>query len=221
MLFAAGFGRRMAPLTETLPKPLIPVAGRPLIDHALAVARAAGVERIVVNAHYLAEMLAAHLAGSDVTLIREEVLLETGGGLRNALPALGSDPVLTMNSDALWQGKNPLQSLLSRWNLSRMEALLLLAPKARAVGHAGAGDFSIDADGRLSRGGDLIYTGAQMIRTDRLAAVPEAAFSLNRIWDTMISAGGLYGVMHPGFWSDVGRPEGIALAEAMLDAADV
>ncbi|MCR8724490.1 nucleotidyltransferase family protein [Frigidibacter sp. ROC022] len=221
MLFAAGLGRRMAPLTDTRPKPLIPVAGRPLIDHALALARDVGIGRVVVNTHYLAEMLAAHLADSGATLIHEPVLLETGGGLRNAVPLLGDGPVLTLNSDALWQGKNPLQSLISAWEPARMEALLLLCPKDRAVGHPGKGDFSIDAEGRLSRGGDLIYTGAQMTRTDRLSSVPDAAFSLNRVWDMMMESGSLYGTLHPGRWSDVGRPEGIALAEAMLEAADV
>ncbi len=218
MLFAAGLGRRMAPLTDHLPKPLIPVAGRALIDHALDLAREAGIDRIVVNSHYLPDMLAAHLAPRGITPVYEPELLETGGGLKNALPLLGSEVVLTLNSDAVWTGENPLQSLLSAWDPDRMQALLLLADPCRALGHVG-GDFLIGADGRLTRGPGPIYAGAQILHTARLAAEPAAVFSMNRIWDAMIADDGLFGVVHPGRWCDVGRPEGIALAEGML--ADV
>jgi len=214
MIFAAGLGRRMAPLTDRLPKPLIPVAGRPLIDHAISLLRDAGIERIVVNTHYLAPLLEAHLAGTGVETIHEPELLETGGGLRNALPLLGPGPVLTLNSDAVWRGENPVKALLRHWEPERMEALVSVSD--RVLGHAGAGDFLADEAGRLRRGPGLIYLGAQILNPARLADVAEPVFSLNRVWDGMIADGGLYGLRYDGDWCDVGRPASIPLAEAML-----
>lgn len=220
MLFAAGFGTRMAPLTDSLPKPLIPVAGLPLIDHALRLT--GGFRRRVVNLHYKADMLARHLAGKDVHLSREEGdILDTGGGLRHALPLLGAGPVATLNTDAVWTGANPFDTLHAAWNPDTMDALLLTVPVARALGRDGAGDFTIGADGRLNRGGDQVYTGAQIIRTDRLHAMPGGAFSLNLLWNDMAVAGRLFGAVHPGGWCDVGHPGGIAVAEDMLHRADV
>lgn len=223
MLFAAGFGTRMGALTATRPKPLIPVAGRPLIDHALALAEAAGVGRVVVNLHYLPNQIAAHLAGRPgVILSPEPEILETGGGLRAALPALGPGPVFTLNSDAVWTGANPLAQLRAAWDPAQMDALLLLVPPGRARGHAGGGDFLLDAGGRILRGSGAIYSGAQILKTWNLAAIPDRVFSLNRVWDSMIAGGRAYGVVHSGGWCDVGRPENIATAEAMLRSdADV
>jgi MurNAc alpha-1-phosphate uridylyltransferase len=216
MLFAAGFGTRLGALTRDRPKPLVEVAGRPLIDHALALAD--GVPRKVVNAHYLAPRLIAHLAGRrDVRISEErERLLDTGGGLRHALPLLGEGPVFTLNTDAVWTGPNPLATLAAAWEPARMEGLLLLVPPERALGHAGAGDFRPGSDGRLERGPGAVYTGAQIVATGGLAEMPEGPFSLNLLWDAIARRGGLFGVLHPGGWCDVGRPEGIALAEAML-----
>lgn len=220
MLFAAGFGTRMRPLTDTRPKPLIPVAGKPLIDHALALAEGAGLRRIVANAHYLSEQVEAHLAplGVPVSVERPEIL-DTGGGLRAALPRLSDGPVLTLNTDAVWTGPNPLITLRQTWDPTRMEALLLLVPPDRATGRAGPGDFTLHPDGGLTRGGDMVYVGAQALVTDDLANVPQPAFSLNLLWDRIAARGRLFGVLHPGGWCDVGRPEGIALAEDMLRAA--
>lgn len=216
MIFAAGFGTRMGALTRDRPKPLIPVAGRPLIDHALALAKAAA-PRIVVNTHYRAGMIADHLAGSAVALSPEpDAILDTGGGLRAALPLLGSDPVFTLNPDAVWQGENPLLALAAAWDGARMEGLLLLLDHDRAIGHAGPGDFLTDAQGRLTRGPGRIYSGAQIIRTDDLSAIAEPAFSLNLLWDRMIARGTLHGLGYCGQWCDVGRPECIPLAEALL-----
>jgi MurNAc alpha-1-phosphate uridylyltransferase len=217
MLFAAGFGTRMGALTAERPKPLLPVAGRPLIDHALDVVAEAGLGPVVVNLHYRADMLARHLQGRDVALSWERgQILETGGGLRQALPLLGPGPVFTLNSDAIWTGENPLSRLRAAWQPDRMEALLLLAPTA-----PGAGDFRMDGDGRLSRGAggeDFRYLGAQILCTDRLAAIAEPVFSLNRIWDLMIAQGAARGIVHRGGWCDVGHPEGIAAAERLLEA---
>lgn len=221
MLFAAGRGTRMGALTETRPKPLIEVAGRPLIDHALALADAAGTRPIVVNLHYLGDQIARHLVARPIALSRETVLLETGGGLRQALPKLGAGPVMTLNADAVWTGANPLQQLAAAWDGDRMDALLLLAPRAQTHGHSGRGDFRLDSEGRIHRAGGAeapVYLGAQILRTEGLAEFGEEVFSLNRLWDHLIARGRAFGLIHKGGWCDVGRPEGITEAEAMLKA---
>lgn len=217
MIFAAGKGTRMAPLTDTRPKPLITVAGRNLLDRALDMGRAAGAGPVVVNTHYLGQQIKDHLAGSDIAISDEsELLLETGGGLRKALPLLGEGPVMTLNPDVIWNGPNPLSALRAAWDDRRMDALLMLVAHDRARGRVGPGDFSLDADGRISRKGDFVYAGCQIIRTERLAEIGDEIFSLNRLWDLMIAEGRAYGIAHPGGWCDLGRPETIALAEAML-----
>lgn len=218
MIFAAGLGTRMRPLTDSLPKPLIPVAGRTLLDRALDLGRDAGAGPVVVNTHYLGHQIAAHLADRDVAISDEPgTILDTGGGLRQALPLLGQGPVMTLNPDVVWTGPNPLAALNAAWR-DEMEALLMLVPLDRATGRQGAGDFSLDAAGRISRRGDFVYGGAQIIRPDRLARIPDAAFSLNRLWDLLIAEGRAFGIAHPGGWCDVGYPQAIPLAEAMLDA---
>lgn len=217
MLFAAGKGTRMAPLTDTTPKPLIPVSGQPLLDRALDLARAGGARRIVVNIHHLGDQIARHLSGSEVMVSDEtDLLLDTGGGLRRALPLLGPGPVLTLNPDAVWTGPNPVAALRAAWDGGRMDALLMLVPLDRARGRIGGGDFTLDGDGRISRGGDLVYTGCQIIRTEGLAAIPEQVFSLNLLWDRLLAQGRVFGMVHKGDWCDVGRPDCIPLAEAML-----
>jgi len=218
MIFAAGFGTRMGDLTRKRPKPLIPVAGRALLDHALDVTNGAGLGRVVVNAHYHAEQIVAHLAPRDdvsVSLEQPDVL-DTGGGLRQALPMLGATPVFTLNSDAVWTGSNPLAQLARAWDPARMDALLLLVPPARAKGHLGAGDFVIAPDGQLSRGAGWVYSGAQIIATDGIDAVAQPAFSLNLLWTEMAAKGRLFGIEHDGGWCDVGHPDGIKLAETLL-----
>lgn len=220
MVFAAGFGTRMGALTAQRPKPLIPVAGLPLIDHALRLADQAGAGPVVVNTHYLADQIANHLSGRPVAISHEaEQILETGGGLRKALPLLGQGPVMTLNSDAVWTGQNPLRQLIAHWDDARMDALLLLLPAENALGHSGKGDFLIDAEGRLTRANGkpgLVYSGAQILRTDRLQSIDKEVFSLNVLWDQMIANGRAFGLVHQGGWCDVGRPEGIAEAEALL-----
>jgi N-acetyl-alpha-D-muramate 1-phosphate uridylyltransferase len=220
MLFAAGFGTRMGALAQDRPKPLISVAGRPLIDHALDQAEAAAIKRSVVNLHYRGAQIAAYLEGRGILFSWEnDVILETGGGLRAALPLLGAGPVFTLNTDAVWTGKNPLVQLRAAWNGTQMDALLLLLPATSARGTAARGDFRLSADGRISRGAggeDQLYLGAQIIRTDLLVDFPARAFSLNRVWDLMMERGRAYGIVHQGGWCDVGTPAGIAEAEALL-----
>lgn len=223
MLFAAGRGTRMAPLTDRMPKPMIPVAGEPLLDRALRLARDGGARRIVVNTHHLGAQIADHLHGQPGITLSDEsaALLETGGGLRKALPLLGPGPVLTLNPDAVWTGPNPVAALRAAWlgfADRGAEALLMLVPADRATGHRGTGDFALDAGGRITRGGPFVYGGTQIITTEGLAGIEAEAFSLNLLWDAMIARGTAFGLTHPGGWADVGRPDCIPLAEALLAA---
>jgi len=222
LMFAAGFGTRMKHLTKDQPKPMIPVAGRPLIDHTLDLVRGAGCRPVAANLHYKPQVLQNHLADRDVICIVEHPqILETGGGLRGALPHLGAGPVITLNTDAIWAGPNPLPLLIDAWNPDGMDALLMTVPLAHAKGHSGQGDFARDAAGRLTRGPGAVYGGVQIIKTDALAHVTEDAFSLNVLWDKMLAQGRVFGLTYPGKWCDVGHPDGITLAEQMLDAPDV
>ncbi len=221
MLFAAGFGTRMGALTRLRPKPLIEVAGKPLIDHALDLARKAAPDRIVANLHYRADQLARHLAPRGVALSHERPdILDTGGGLRAALPLLGAGPVFTMNTDVIWAGPNPLLLLAQTWDPGRMDALLMCVPAGRATGHSGPGDFAADPHGRIRRGPGLVYGGVQVVKPGGLLDFPQAAFSINLLWDRMQAEGRLFALVYPGRWCDVGHPEGIALAEAMLAGGD-
>ncbi|MEY8881370.1 nucleotidyltransferase family protein [Donghicola sp. XS_ASV15] len=218
MLFAAGFGTRMGELTKVRPKPLVSVADRPLLDHAIDLVQEASAPRIVVNTHYLGDQIAAHLGGSGITISHETPnILDTGGGLRNALPLLRSETVFTMNTDAVWSGPNPLAVLQSAWDADKMDALLLCLPKENALGHKGQGDFVSNGDNPAQRGPGLIYSGAQIIKTGGLFDVPEDTFSLNVLWTRMIEAKRLYIISYDGHWCDVGHPGGITMAEEMLE----
>jgi len=229
MILAAGLGTRMRPLTDTCPKPLLPVAGRPMIDLALDHAVAAGVRRAVVNLHHLGDMIRAHLAGR----VRPEILfsdeqpqvLETGGGIVQALPLLGAAPFYVVNSDAIWGGPNPLDALAGAWEPARMDALLLLVPRARARGYTRPGDFFLAAEGGAPqrRGAadhaPLVYTGAQIIVPGAFDGAPERPFSVNLTWNALMARGRLRAVTYPGWWVDVGAPAGFAEAEAALREA--
>jgi N-acetyl-alpha-D-muramate 1-phosphate uridylyltransferase len=226
MLFAAGLGTRMGDLVADRPKPLLQVGGRPLIDRALDLADQAGITQTVVNLHYLSEQIAAHLAHrKDIALSWERgQILETGGGLRAALPLLGKDPVYTLNPDVVWVGPNPLIQLHNAWDGRTMDGLLLLLPVLSVKGRDGRADFQLGPDGRIARAGSTgqhLYLGAQIIRTEGLAKIPDTVFSLNRLWDQMIADRRAYGLIYPGDWCDVGTPQGLADATAMLVRADV
>lgn len=216
-MFAAGFGSRMKELTHDKPKPMIHVAGMPLIDHALALLDGTEVTRIVANLHYKPDILRIHLEAKGVLTIEETPdILETGGGLRNALSLLGPAPVFTLNTDAIWKGPNPVEMLAQAWDPAKMDGLLIGVPVAQAKGHSGTGDFTISQGGTLTRGPGVIYGGVQIIKTEMLAEIPERAFSLNLLWDKMLAQGRLLGLPYPGHWCDVGHPDGITLAERML-----
>lgn len=217
LLFAAGFGTRMGALTTDRPKPLVTVGGKALIDHALALTDISAIDRRIVNTHYKADQLHRHLAGKSVSISDESDLLrDTGGGLRHALPLLKGDPVLTLNTDAVWAGPNPIHLLLEAWH-DEMECLLMLIPRSHVHGHKGNGDFVTDAAGRLNRGYGDIYSGLQLIRRGALDGISETVFSMNRAWDQAAAHGGLFGTLYPGHWCDVGQPDSIPLAEALLE----
>lgn len=221
MIFGAGFGTRMRELTQSTPKPLIKISEKPLIDHAIGLTKNRDV---VVNTHYLADQMEAHLsAHPDVQTSSEQPeILDTGGGLRHALPLLKSDTVFTLNSDAIWSGPNPLDLLETAWDPDRMDALLLLVPLTQTVGFSRPGDFKIDSSDRLHRDPDgLVYTGAQILKTELLQTINETHFSLNLLWNLMAEKQKLCGLKYPGRWADVGTPEGIPLAEKLLEARDV
>jgi len=228
MVMAAGLGKRMRPLTATRPKPLVPVAGRALIDHCFDRIADAGIGYVVVNVHYLADALEAHLRGGnwpfDIDISDERAqLLETGGGLVKAAPLFRGDPVLCANSDNIWTDgpTNAITLLSERWNDDQMDALLLLVPQARATGHGGQGDFHMDQVGRLSRRkpgrvAPFVFTGIQLLSTRLLQHAPAGPFSTNILWDQAIAEGRLYGLSHIGHWFDVGTPQAIPKVEAAL-----
>ena len=228
MVMAAGLGKRMRPLTASRPKPLVEVAGKTLIDHCLDRLRAAGVRKAVVNVHYLADALEAHLAkvdGIEIVISDERnQLLETGGGLMKALPLIGCDPFLAVNSDNLWiDGPiDSLRLLASSWDDARMDALLLLVPLARANCHAGQGDFHMDGMGLLRRRklgtvAPFVFTGIQIVSKRLLAGTaPEGPFSTNLFWDRAIEQGRCFGVVHQGLWFDVGTPANVRKTEELL-----
>ncbi len=229
MVLAAGLGLRLRPITDNLPKPLVPVAGRTMLDRALDALAAAGVVACVVNTHYLGDMIAAHVverARPHVHISPEETLLDTGGGVSRALPLLGPGPFFTVNADILWDeapGVPALQRLAAAFDPARMDALLLVVPRTRAVGYDGAGDFFLDDDGRLARRGSapeapFVFTGLQVLRPELVRDVPEGPFSLNLLYDRAIADGRLHGLIHAGRWFHVGTPDGLALAEAALAA---
>ena len=228
-VMAAGLGKRMRPLTATRPKPLVEVAGKALIDHVLDRLRAAGVGRIVVNVHYLADALEAHLktkaSDFDVRISDErKQLMETGGGLVQAEPLIGSDPFLVVNSDNYWIDgpADTLHLLASLWREQEMDALLLLVPQARASNHRGQGDFRMAADGRLLRRekgkvAPFVFTGIQMISKRLLSDAPDGPFSTNVFWDRAIAEGRCFGAVHQGLWFDVGNPSAIKATERALE----
>jgi N-acetyl-alpha-D-muramate 1-phosphate uridylyltransferase len=225
MVLAAGLGTRMRPITDRIPKPLIPVAGKPLIDHAIDRLAEAGVKRVVVNIHYKADMVARHLETRrtpSITLSREDELLETGGGILKALPLL-DDMFYVVNSDVLWlDGKTAaLQRLARAWDPARLDAVLLLQRTTTALGYEGPGDFFLDPLGVLRRRRERevaphLFAGVQILHRRLFDGRPPGKFSLNPLWDRAIAAGRLAAIVHDGEWYHIGTPAGLALAEERL-----
>ncbi len=228
-VMAAGLGKRMRPLTATRPKPLVEVAGQPLIDHVLDRLRSAGIGKVVVNVHYLADALEAHLKARakdlDIRISSErKQLMETGGGLVMAQTLIDADPFLVINSDNYWIDgpADTLHVLASLWRDADMDALLLLVPQARAGNHGGQGDFHMKSDGRLIRRqkgkvAPFVYTGIQMVSKRLLRDAPDGPFSTNVLWDRAIAEGRCFGAVHQGLWFDVGNPAAIKATERALE----
>jgi len=227
MVLAAGLGKRMRPLTATQPKPLVRVAGKPLIDYALDQLDSAGVAKAVVNVHYLPDAIEGHLgarrAGPATSISNErDVLLETGGGMVRALPLL-PDPFFALNSDNVWLDgpRNAFAELSNAWDPERMDGLLLLVPHARALNYKGKGDFHLDGLGRVARRrsgriAPFIYSGIQLVSHRLLRDAPQGAFSTNVLWNRAIEEGRLYGISHTGLWFEVGDPAAVRATEDWL-----
>ncbi|MCO4317290.1 nucleotidyltransferase family protein [Phyllobacterium sp. 21LDTY02-6] len=224
MVLAAGLGKRLAPITDTTPKPLVNVAGKPLIDWGLDALSAAGVSRAIVNVHHLADQLEAHLAKRrlpEIAISDERgELLESAGGIIKALDHIGADPFYVLNSDTFWvdEGQSNLVLLANEWDDERMDILLMLATKDHATGYDGRGDFHIGADGTLRRldAGETspwIYAGAAIVHPRVFADAPQGKASLNRYFDKAIATGRLFGMPMRGQWVTVGTPDAIGMAE--------
>jgi N-acetyl-alpha-D-muramate 1-phosphate uridylyltransferase len=227
MVLAAGLGTRMRPLTDTMPKPLVKVAGKPLVDHVLDRLAEAGVEQAVVNVHHFADQLMRHLAprARPRIVISDErgLLLGTGGGVRKALPELGEAPFFHVNSDAVWiDGARPnLARLADAFDASAMDGLLLLAPTAGSIGYSGRGDFAMAPDGTLQKRGEqavspFVYAGAAILSPGLFKNTPAGEFSLTLLFDRAAAAGRLHGLRLEGLWMHVGTPEAVAAAEAAI-----
>jgi N-acetyl-alpha-D-muramate 1-phosphate uridylyltransferase len=226
IVLSAGLGTRMRPITDTLPKPLVEVAGVTLIDRALEALRVAGVDRAVVNVHHFADQVIRHLERWDgfVTISDErERLLDSAGGIVKALPQLGPDPFLVLNADSFWidRGASSIEGLALAWDTAAMDILLMLSPLESATGHNGKSDFVMDEAGQLARARDrtngLVYAGVAILHPRVFAGAAPEPQGLNAYFDRAIEAGRLFGYRMPGHWFTVGTPESIGEAEAVLD----
>ncbi len=230
MVLAAGLGTRMRPLTDKVPKPLVPIAGKALIDHVLDRLADAGVARAVVNVHYMAEQIEQHLdyrTRPQIVISDERgLLLGTGGGVARALPQLGHAPFFHINSDTIWiDGVQPnLARLAEAFDANTMDALLLLAPTAGSIGYAGRGDFAMTPDGRLRKCAEqeiapFVYAGAAILSPALFDGAPAGEFSLTALFDRAAEAGRLHGLRLEGLWMHVGTPEAVTAAEAAIRAS--
>ncbi|RAI39946.1 mannose-1-phosphate guanylyltransferase [Rhodoplanes roseus] len=230
MVLAAGLGTRMRPLTDTLPKPLVPVGGKPLLDHVLDQLVEAGVETVVVNVHFFADKIERHLAGRSRPRIvisdERDGLLGTGGGVARALPQLGDAPFYLVNADTLWIDgvRANLDLLAQMFDPDRMDALLLLAATSTSVGYSGRGDYGMTPDGRLQRRAErevvpFVYSGVALLSPALFADAPQGGFALTRLFDRAEGAGRLHGLRLEGVWMHVGTPEAIAAAEKAILAS--
>jgi len=225
MILAAGRGERMRPLTDTTPKPLIPVAGRSMLDRAMDRLQEHNVRNLVINAHHLGEQIAEHVGAGRAHILREESLLDTGGGVKNALPLLGHEPFYVLNGDGLWtDGAVPmLKRMEAAWDPARMDALLLLHPLADAIGRepSDRGDYFLDATGKARHRGaepsaPYLFASVSICDSRLFRNAPEGPFSLVKLWHRAQAAGHLYGLVHDGQWFHVGTPQALAEAEKVL-----
>jgi N-acetyl-alpha-D-muramate 1-phosphate uridylyltransferase len=229
MVLAAGLGTRLRPAAGALPKPLVPLARKPLIDHVLDRLAETGIKRAIVNVHYQADKIEHHLLSRShpEIIISDErtLLLETGGGVKNALPHLPADGFIVHNSDAIWQerGVCNLARLIDAWDAGRMDCLLLLVLTSAAIGYTGRGDFSLEADGRIRRRRadevvPFVFTGVQILHPRAFAETPDGPFSNNLVWNHAMLTGRAYGLRLDGLWMHVGTPAELAAAEQAMRA---
>jgi N-acetyl-alpha-D-muramate 1-phosphate uridylyltransferase len=227
MILAAGLGRRLHPITETTPKPLVKVAGKALIDYAFDLVRGAGISHVVVNCHYLADQVEAHVSAiEDVSVAVSDErrgLLETGGGVQKALPLLGTEPFAVMNSDVIVRDKEntSLAALKNHFDPETMDVLLLLQPLDKAIGYDGSGDYHMTTDGSLTRRQEgqtapYIFSGVQIVNPALFDGEDAGAFSMNRIFDKAAQQGRLFGLHHSGQWLHVGTVEALNQAEKKI-----
>lgn len=228
MVLAAGLGTRLRPLTDKLPKPLVPVAGKPLIDHILDRLAAANFSHAVLNVHHLADLLEAHVAARAsprITISDERThLLDSGGGVLKALPLLGTKPFLIHNCDSIWTegAVSNLARLAECWDETTMDCLLLLAPAASSLGYRGRGDFALEASGRLRRrtaeeSVPFAFAGVSVAHPRLFEGAPQGPFSLNRPWDAAIARGRAFGIVLDGSWMHVGDPAAVTAAEGWIN----
>jgi len=227
MVLAAGMGERMKPITETIPKPMIPVNGRPLIDRAIDRLEEAGIRNVTVNLHHLGQLIEDHLkerSGPAILFSPEGERLDTGGGVKNALALLRDGPFFVANGDIMWLNgsENALHRMCAFWDDKKMDGLLLVHSTVDAYGYEGRGDFCVDPDGLLSRRPEsevspYLFTGVQLLHPRLFKGTPDGAFSLNLLYDRAMAEGRLYGLVHDGEWFHVGTPEGLAEAEAYME----
>ncbi len=226
MVLAAGFGKRMRPITETIPKPLVPVLEVPMLESIIGKLRAAGIEKIVVNGFYLKEQIQSFVESYDDPMIifsEEHEILETGGGVNQALSLLGNDPFVVVNGDVCWLDgtASAIKRIMSFWNPDAMDALLLVHPRSKAYGYEGAGDFFLGNDQKLSRRGEeksapYVYAGIQILHPKLFTDAPTGAFSLNKTFDRALMSDRLCGLEHDGEWFHVGTPQGLREVEDLL-----
>jgi MurNAc alpha-1-phosphate uridylyltransferase len=226
MVMAAGYGTRLRPLTDTVPKAMVKVLGRPMIDVVLDRLAAAGVERAVINLHHLGEVIRDHLKSrNDIEIVysEEKEILETGGGTKKALPLLGSDPFFTVNAKIIWLNgrEDALHRLAKAWDPERMDSLLLLHPTVTAIGYDGPGDFLMDQEGKLKRRPEwevapFLYSGVSITHPRLFDASPDGAYSVNILWNRAIEQGRLAGIRHDGEWYHVSTPQHLREVEREL-----
>lgn len=223
MILAAGFGKRMRPLTDNLPKPLIVVGGRSMLERTFQHLTHLGIKDVVVNTHYLPHLLEekARTLWPSVKISHEDEILETGGGIKKALPLLGEAPFFTLNGDSVWTHSEGLKTMEKTWDDKKMDALLLLLPKEKAHGYEGDGDFSLSSSGTLTRPqsskpAPLVYIGVQLVHPRLFLDSPEGAFSMNLLWNKALDKGRLYGMVHEGDWYHLSTPHDVEKYDSKL-----
>jgi MurNAc alpha-1-phosphate uridylyltransferase len=224
MILAAGFGERMLPLTQKTPKPLIKVEGKPLLDYCFAWLNDYGIKKIIINTYYLADQIIAYIntkTQNNVYISHEKQKLETGGGIKNALPLIGTDPFFVINADSIWRGTSPLACLKAVWDPHIMDCLILLIPIENALAYTQAGDFFLDSKGLvLGKGKNtqapFVYTGVQIVKPELFALIDQENFSLTILLKNLIEKKMLFGTIYNGGWIDVGTPAKITEAERLV-----